>query len=177
METTTKKIIINDEVLDLSYEQLLDILNNLLFCWSKKRAGKYFYSNKDDVLQIARLALWQCYTKYNYEKGISIILFAYRYIAKTLNKWRKKKNITEDNEILDEDVNENIEAEQVPEDIELNIDLKGLLTDIERQHLDAIIHKTSTQQYCKENCLNYQKTIKEIKKLKGRLENYVKSGK
>jgi len=173
----TKKIIINGNILDLSYEQLLGMVSNLLFCWSKKRAGRYFYSNKDDVLQISRLTLWQCYNKYNIEKGIDMIIFAYRDIAKQLNKWRKKQKVIEENEILDEDIEENIEPEQNTQDIDINIDIKQLLSSTEIMHLDAITHKISIQQYCKEENLNYQKTIKEIKNLKGRLENYVKSGK
>lgn len=172
-----KMIKINGKMIELTFEELLNAMNGLLYSWCKKRAGKYFKQNTEDVLQIAKLKLWQCYEKYDYNSGIDIILFSYRAIGKQLNSWRKKAKVIYDSECYDNILGDDIYAVEETENLDINIDLQNILSKKELAHLDAILHNISIQQYCRQENLQYQKTIKEINEMKGKVENYVKTRK
>lgn len=172
-----KTIILGGEKIEISYEDLLKVLSSDIRAISKKFTGRYYYNNEEDILQEARIHVWNAYNKYDITKGADFKTFMYIKLKSkllNLNKSKYKKVYTNEVHFI-----EALCEEQIEEDNSTGLidELKEILDYDECLLLDCMANGIKLSDFCRYHNLPYDKTKRKRKKIKEKVKEYVKNRK
>lgn len=189
-----KKLIIKNEVVEMTFEEVLEQFTPAIHREINKQKAKVDRpeEERDDMFQYASMFLWRAYEKYDIEKGFHFSTHAQKYIQygvqqmDILNKRQKRAGLTVSLDAQLSEGEEDFTLQNIlSEEIDMNAPIEAreilksavdLMSDTEAEYLVYMLKEYSQQEVADEKGISRQGArdvyMRIRKKVKLAMENY-----